>query len=136
MKYALHSGWVSSAADGDWHYIGYGQLLRLYGLRKRDCIHWAVGLWNPNDFVHLYSRWDGKYRETMEAATMTGPLEAQNAALQHALHQYQFAAAEFAGTNSAVDIERQAALFRKHREVFQDLQYLYHDVIKITEKSS
>jgi len=35
---------------------------------------------------------------------------------------YQYASAEFAGTNSSVSIIEQAALFRKHRLVFQELQ--------------
>ena len=42
--------------------------------------------------------------------------------LYKVLEKYKYAAAELAGTNSAVDVERRAKLFMKHREIAQELQ--------------
>jgi hypothetical protein len=64
VRYVLHPGYVVSANDGDNHYVGYGALIRLYGLnhcenqvvfsRDRSCLD------QPGD-VHLYPRYDGDY---------------------------------------------------------------------------
>ena len=40
--YAVHPGWVTSKNDGDRHYVGYEQLIRLYGLDRQRCILWDM----------------------------------------------------------------------------------------------
>lgn len=37
-KYIICPGWVYSA-DGDRHFIDYSTLVRLYGVRKEECVH-------------------------------------------------------------------------------------------------
>lgn len=37
-KYAVYPGYVISQNDGDRHYIGADQLIRLYGVDRRDCL--------------------------------------------------------------------------------------------------
>lgn len=43
--------------------------------------------------------------------------------IMKAVREYTDAMAELAGTNSAIDDERKAALFLKHRAIAQDLQH-------------
>lgn len=64
----LHPGHVTSRNDGDVHYIDSGQLARLYGVKRRDCVvvyqnrrvkginneAWRAG-------IHLYPKADGNY---------------------------------------------------------------------------
>jgi hypothetical protein len=63
-KYALHPGYVSSKQDGDRHYIGIGQLVRLYELQPNEYVVWdkegSCGrFWD--DYVHLYPDYEGRY---------------------------------------------------------------------------
>lgn len=65
-RYIIHPGFITSKTDGDFHYVGYQQLVTLYKVDPRDC-----GLYSPVNFypadsmyeyiVHLYPRWDGNY---------------------------------------------------------------------------
>lgn len=63
-KYAIHPGWIRSQADGDEHYIGIGQLVRLYKLEPGEYCVW-VSPFNLGrvytDYVHLFPRDDGNY---------------------------------------------------------------------------
>jgi hypothetical protein len=66
-KYAIHPGYVTSKNDGEQHFISYGQLINLYGLKEKDCIVWDLEIpetWrgrNHKDYVHLYPKYNGRY---------------------------------------------------------------------------
>lgn len=68
IMYAVHPGNVSSRNDGDRHYIGFDELIRLYGVSYKDCVLWDIGRpetffqrrWE--DYVHLFPREDGNYQ--------------------------------------------------------------------------
>jgi hypothetical protein len=49
-KYAIHPGYVI-ASDGDKHFIGYRQLINLYGVNPAECFEW-------NDSARLGKRWE------------------------------------------------------------------------------
>ena len=38
IKYAVYPGMIRSRNDGDWHYVGAAQLIRLYGVRPSECL--------------------------------------------------------------------------------------------------
>lgn len=68
VKYVVHPGWVTSAHDGDRHYIEFYQLVRLYGVNPIECIDassahamlgWSDEVWAT--FKHLNPRYDGNY---------------------------------------------------------------------------
>lgn len=65
IKYIIHSGWIKSKNDGQMHWIGYGDLIRLYNVNPRYC-RLATPM-NMRAFrkdetaVHLYPRYDGNY---------------------------------------------------------------------------
>lgn len=60
-KYVLCPGHVMSA-DGDEHYIGVGQLIRLYGVSSIDCIVWRDDMERYYDgLIRLCPRHDGNY---------------------------------------------------------------------------
>ena len=70
--YAIHPGYVTSKNDGDLHYIGVAQLVRLYKLRAGEYITWDrnrpetyLGR-NKEDYIHLYPRYDSDYRRPEE----------------------------------------------------------------------
>lgn len=62
--YALYSGWVRSL-DGDWHKIGFKDLIRLYKLDPRKCFDgydeskWAGR--SRQNVIELHPRQDGDY---------------------------------------------------------------------------
>jgi hypothetical protein len=65
MRYIVHSGYVKSKTDGDVHWVGFGQLCRLYGLQPH-----ATDVFNGDrctnlkplpDDIHLHPRVDGDY---------------------------------------------------------------------------
>lgn len=65
VRYVLHPGYVTSAADGQEHFIGGPRLAALYGVDIRD--RWSVVFGDepsyreqPGD-VHLHPRYDGNY---------------------------------------------------------------------------
>ena len=37
-KYVLVGGYMNSKWDDDWHYISAEKLLRLYGLKRSECV--------------------------------------------------------------------------------------------------
>lgn len=65
VRYVLHPGYVTSASDGQQHFIGGPRLALLYGLEIRDRLRVVFGdragyLELPGD-VHLHPRNDGDY---------------------------------------------------------------------------
>lgn len=65
VRYVLHPGYVTSATDGQEHFIGGPRLAALYGVDIRD--RWSVVFGDepsyreqPGD-VHLHPRYDGNY---------------------------------------------------------------------------
>jgi len=69
-KYAIHPGWVTSLRDGDQHFIGAGTLAHLYRLHSDEWIRWAIdddkkGR-DPDEYIHLYPRFDGNYGRPTE----------------------------------------------------------------------
>ena len=62
--YCIHPSEVTSKTDGDRHFIGYDQLVRLYGLDPRDCVHQdRVRPEHYSNYVHLYPRYNGDYAD-------------------------------------------------------------------------
>jgi len=37
-KYLVCPGWIRSVTDGDWHYVGVENLIKLYGVKKEECV--------------------------------------------------------------------------------------------------
>lgn len=71
IYYIICPGWITSKNDGQRHYIGAMQLMRLYGMSHRthdvhihpEGRHEYLG-WNPpSDAVYLHPRYDGDYKE-------------------------------------------------------------------------
>ena len=68
IKYAIHPQIIRSSIDGQTHYIGYIELIKLYELDPQECILWNdsrpemnVGR-NFNDYIHLYAKPDENYK--------------------------------------------------------------------------
>ena len=71
-RVVLHPGFIFSSHDGQRHYIGTGELARLYRLRASD----DVVVSDPShrrqpkgDDIHLYPSYDGSYRRPYELFT-------------------------------------------------------------------
>lgn len=67
IKYIVYPDWVTSQHDGDRHFIGLHQLIRLYRVNPSECIDGAssrvCGI-NSEDFkrlIELKPRHDGNY---------------------------------------------------------------------------
>ena len=65
VRYVLHPGYVTSATDGQEHFIGGPRLAALYGVGIRDIRAVVFGDMpgyreQPGD-VHLHPRFDGDY---------------------------------------------------------------------------
>ena len=66
--FAVHPGFVTSASDGDRHYIGYNQLVELYGVDPKQCIGWddrdpsTFRGRSEKNYIHLYPKANGDYR--------------------------------------------------------------------------
>ena len=58
-KYAIHPGYVVSKFDGDEHYITFDQLIKLYGLDRKQCFRWDE---RQGDSIHLYPKYSGEYK--------------------------------------------------------------------------
>lgn len=58
----IHPGNVRSRTDGDVVYVGYKDLIRLYGLDPKDCVLASSG-WRAGHrrVRHFYPRYDGDY---------------------------------------------------------------------------
>jgi hypothetical protein len=64
----IHPGFVLSKNDGDRHFIGVRQLLKLYGLKPSEAVvclscqrRDAQGCLPNYEYVHLFPRYDGDY---------------------------------------------------------------------------
>lgn len=61
-KYVLHPGYVESKSDGDMHFIGATQLVKLY---KIDMNEVAMIVYDcqiiEGDYIHLYPKYSGNY---------------------------------------------------------------------------
>lgn len=70
IYYVVCPGWVQSKNDGQRHYIGFDELMMLYGLSHRTHdVHlepnapWEWHGWNPPaNAVYLRPRYDGNYK--------------------------------------------------------------------------
>ena len=72
QKYVVCPGKVTSKNDGQKHYIGPVQLMRLYGVDSRECEIYEPAPWWPQSYyqeaerrqkgmIRLYPRYDGDY---------------------------------------------------------------------------
>jgi len=61
MRNIIHPGWIISQSDGDRHYIGFVQLVRLYKLDPRTCYLVDGTYGEREDDKHFYPREDGNY---------------------------------------------------------------------------
>lgn len=73
-KYAIHPGYVYSKSDGDEHYVGFRDLVRLYRVKSSECFEWdnahAMGR-KYDDYIHLVPQSDGDYRLPTEKPQMS-----------------------------------------------------------------
>ncbi len=70
-KYAVHPGFVTSRTDGDEHYMGALELVRLYQLKQGEYVVVNRDKWgeltiasralNTEGMHNLYPRYDGHY---------------------------------------------------------------------------
>jgi hypothetical protein len=68
--YAVRPGWVTSIHDGQRHYIGASQLIRLYGAPRDQCIVFEnleklpldAARTRLEDMIQLHPRRDGHYK--------------------------------------------------------------------------
>ena len=71
IKYVVHPGFVLSKQDKDTHYVGYNRLVALYGVDPRNCELYnpAFNYDNePDNYIHLYPRFDGNYKLSLQKA--------------------------------------------------------------------
>lgn len=61
IRYVIYPGYVISRADGDRHWVGYGQLVRLYRLNPAECVPLRQHEVYPENVIHLGPRHDGHY---------------------------------------------------------------------------
>jgi hypothetical protein len=72
-KYVICPGKVTSQNDGQRHYIGYMQLMRLYGVDPRECEIHEPAPWWPESYYRIAEerqrglprlgpRYDGNYK--------------------------------------------------------------------------
>ena len=62
----LHPGTIRSKNDNDWHFISSKKLAKLYGVNHADCKifkHGDRGLDKHDDDIHLFPRYDGRYKK-------------------------------------------------------------------------
>ena len=71
-RYVVYPGVVISQTDGQEHYIGASQLMRLYGVDPAECFifepapYWTAGMYSYNHtltlgLIELRPRYDGDY---------------------------------------------------------------------------
>jgi hypothetical protein len=65
IRNVIHPGWVVSINDGDRHFIGYGVLIRLYGLNPSECVDYSnTQGWSRERLAaaaHFYPSREGNY---------------------------------------------------------------------------
>ena len=66
IRYVLHEGFVTSRRDGQRHFIGHGQVARLYGVNPSECLRYPrppydLSWQESPGLIHLYPRSDGNY---------------------------------------------------------------------------
>lgn len=72
IKYVLCPGYITSKTDGQRHYITAPQLMKLYGVRPKECVvHIPQDWWERSDYeraaksheglIWLAPRYDGDY---------------------------------------------------------------------------
>jgi hypothetical protein len=77
-RYIVEPGWVISKTDGQEHFIGADQLIRLYGVDRRDCIiinsdeDYKTHRLDLND-VRLQPRHSGDYTLPLDLRNPTPP---------------------------------------------------------------
>lgn len=74
-KYVLHPREIRSKSDGQIHWVGFMQLIELYGISPRLCIDAScnTGFCREIDLeINLYPRHDGKYRNRDGTPNITG----------------------------------------------------------------
>jgi len=75
-QFAIHPGFVRSGKDNDEHFIGYYDLIKLYGVPESKCV-----LWDDNqpdtfqnkiasEYHHLYPSWTGDYSLTFNEGSL------------------------------------------------------------------
>ncbi len=57
----IHPGKVKSQTDGDIHYIGFAQLIRLYKFNPFECVLYSPHFRYPEDARHYYPKFNGNY---------------------------------------------------------------------------
>lgn len=62
-KYILHSGYVRSQTDGQYHFISAHRLIELYHLNPKEChlMDDNKPSYDNGKAIHLYPRYDGNY---------------------------------------------------------------------------
>lgn len=63
MRYVVHPGQVTSKTDGQTHYVGFRQLIELYGVARSECVNAETSYeaqW-PRDAIHLWPDYRGNY---------------------------------------------------------------------------
>ncbi len=67
-RYVVHPGQMRSKTDGDMHWIGARDLMRLYGVSPDECFvvdehrSAASSGWDGrDDLIHLWPSYDGSY---------------------------------------------------------------------------
>ncbi len=84
LKYVVCPGEVTSKTDGQRHYIGPMQLMKLYGVDPRECEIYEPAPWWPRaiyrmaeeaqqGLIRLAPRYDGNYTLPTHNATLCGP---------------------------------------------------------------
>lgn len=61
-RYVLHPGYITSAHDGQDHFIGGPRLARLYGVDIKQCVWIDRDYFPQTGDIHLIPREDGDYR--------------------------------------------------------------------------
>lgn len=77
IRYVIKPGHVTSRTDGQRHFVGFNDLLRLYRLRREECICWPsehedpVGSFTiPQGCIVIEPRYDGNYSLIESGADM------------------------------------------------------------------
>lgn len=70
IKYAICTGYIISKSDGDMHWLDASQLIKLYGIRREECIIIEEGDKNSergytseflDSLTYLRPRYNGDY---------------------------------------------------------------------------